>query len=74
MFDDADTIDSAIAPFLYQEGWSLFVLFLLKTVKLNSVPKLTSRPFLSPLSLLYGHFVVILQTKKVMKCTSLGKI
>jgi len=27
-FDHADTIDSAQAPFLYQEGWSFFVLFL----------------------------------------------
>jgi len=36
-FDHADTIDSAQAPFLYQEGWSFFVLFLLKTLKLKGV-------------------------------------
>ncbi len=30
---------AAQAPFLYQEGWSFFVIFLLKNVKLNSVTR-----------------------------------
>ena len=33
--------DSAQAPFLYQDGWSFFILFLLKTVIVKGVPKLT---------------------------------
>jgi hypothetical protein len=32
---------TAAAPFLYQEGWSFLVLFLLKTVRLRGVLKLT---------------------------------
>jgi len=31
--------DTVPAPFLYQEGWSFFVIFLLKTVKLKGVTK-----------------------------------
>jgi hypothetical protein len=37
IFAHADTIDSAQAPFLYQEAWSFFVLLLSKTVKLKGV-------------------------------------